>query len=91
MIQHILPELFFRLFCGLLASALVSCAASWFLCGLFSLDVWPALILNAAVSFLVPNLVYFAVYGRNPVFRESLSQLKRSLLPGSAATKGPER
>ena len=81
---------YIRLFCGLLASALVSCAASWFLCGLFSLVVWPALILNAAVSFLVPNLVYFAVYGRNPVFRESLSQLKRSLLPGNRKAQGAD-
>ena len=69
-----------RLFCGLTAVALVSCAASWFVCRLFTLNVWLALILNAAVSFLVPNLFYFAVYGRNPVFRESLSQLKRNLL-----------
>ena len=74
---------YIRLFCGMTAVALVSCMASWFACRLFTLDVWPALILNAAVSFLVPNLFYFAVYGRNPVFRESLSQLKRSFLPGN--------
>ena len=71
---------YIRLFCGLAAVALVSCAVSWFVCSLVTLDVWPALILNAAVSFAVPNLFYYAVYGRNPVFRESLSQLKRSLL-----------
>ena len=73
---------FIRLFCGLTAVALVSCGASWFLCGLYTLNVWPALLLNAAVSFVVPNLFYFAVYGRNPVFRESLSHLKRSFLHG---------
>ena len=67
--------------------ALASCAASWFACRLFTLDVWPALILNAAVSFLVPNLIYFAVYGRNHVFRESLSQLKRSIMPGNRKTQ----
>ena len=65
------------------AVALVSCAVSWLVCGLASLDVWPSLFLNAAVSFLVPNLFYFAVYGRNPMFRESLSQLKRGLLSGN--------
>ena len=73
---------YIRLFCGLTAVALVSCAASWYVCRLAALDVWPALFLNAAVSFLVPNVFYFAVYGRNPVFRESLSQLKGSLLSG---------
>ena len=71
---------YIRLFCGLTAVALASCAVSWYLCRMASLDVWPSLILNAAVSFLVPNVFYFAVYGRNPVFRESLSQLKRSFL-----------
>ena len=71
---------YIRLFCGLTAVALISCAASWFVCRMFALDVWPALILNAAVSFLVPNVFYFAVYGRNHVFRESLSQLKGTLL-----------
>ncbi len=84
--QEVFPRRFLgryiRLFCGLTAVALVSCGASWFVCGLYSLSVWPSLLVNAAVSFLVPNLFYFAVYGRNPVFRESLAQLKRILLPG---------
>ena len=82
--QEVFPRQFMgryiRLFCGLTAVALVSCGASWFVCGLYKLNVWPALLLNAAVSFLVPNLIYFAVYGRNAVLRESLSQLKRSFL-----------
>ena len=68
----------------------MSCAASWYVCRLAALDVWPALFLNAAVSFLVPNVFYFAVYGRNPVFRESLSQLKRSLLRGGRRTPEAE-
>ncbi len=69
-----------RLFCGLTAVALVSCAASWFVCGLIRLSVWPTLLVNAAVSFAVPNLCYLAIYGRDPVFRDSLRQLKRILL-----------
>ena len=71
---------YIQLFCGLAAVALCSCGASWFVCGRFSLNVWATLLVNAAVSFLVPNLCFLAVYGRNPVFRESLSQLKRTLL-----------
>ena len=71
---------YIRLFLSLTAVALLSCAASWFVCGLFSLGVWPSMFINAALSFLVPNLFYYAVYGRNPLFRESLSQLKRIFL-----------
>ena len=71
---------YIRLFCGPAAVTLVSCAASWLVCGRFHLNVWPALFLNAAVSFVVPNLCFLAVYGRSPVFRESLAQLKRTLL-----------
>ena len=70
---------YIRLFCGMTVIALISCGISWFICGLFTLNVWFTLILNAVVSFLVPNICCFAVYGRNPVFRESLSQLKRNL------------
>ncbi len=71
---------YIRLFLGMAVVAAVSCVASWFVCGLFSLNVWATLLLNAAVSFLVPNLCCFAIYGRDPVFKESISQLKRSLL-----------
>ncbi len=71
---------YIRFFCGLTAMALASCAASWFVCRLYTLNVWPTLILNTAVSFLLPNLFYYAVYRKNPVFKESLSQLKTSLL-----------
>ena len=81
---------YIRLFCGLTAVALVSCAASWFVCCLYTLDDWLTLVLNAAVSFLVPNLFYFAVYGRNPVFRASLSQLKRGLLSGGRKAQDPD-
>ena len=71
---------YIQLFCGLTAVAICSCGASWFVCRLFTVNVWSSLLVNAAVSFLVPNLFFLAVYGRNPVFRESLSQLKRTLL-----------
>ena len=79
-----------RLFGGLTAVALISCGASWFVCGLFKLNVWSTLVLNAALSFLVPNLFFFSVYGRNPVFRESLSQLKRILRSGGRTSGRPD-
>ena len=71
---------YIRLFSAMAAVALISCGAPWFVCGLFTLNVWSTLFVNAVLSFLIPNLCCYAVYGRNPLFRESLSQLKRSLL-----------
>ena len=71
---------YIRLFCGPAAVALISCVASWLVCGLFTMNLWLTLFMNAVFSFLIPNLCYFMIYGRNPLFRESLSQLKRSLL-----------
>ncbi len=78
-----------RLFCGMTAVALVSCAASWFLCSLIRLGVWPTLLVNAAVSFLVPNLCYLAVFRRSAVFRESLGHLKRTLLRRGGEERDP--
>ena len=81
---------YIQLFCSLTVVALISCGTSWFVCGLFTLNVCSTLFLNAGVSFLVPNLCCFAVYGRNPVFRESLLQLKRSLLSRGGTVRGAE-
>ena len=82
--QEVFPRAFrgrfVRLFCALTAIALMSCAASWLICSRFSLNVWPALALNAVVSFAVPNLCYSLFLWRNPLLRESISQIKRSLL-----------
>ena len=78
------------LFCSVTTVSLISCGVSWFVCGLFTLDVWSTLFLNAVVSFLVPNLCCFAVYGRNPLFRESLLQLKRSLLSRDGTARRSE-
>ena len=71
---------YIRLFCGLTVFALISCVASWFACGLFTMNVWLTLFANAAVSFVIPNLCFLALYGRNPVFRDSLLQLKSMFL-----------
>ena len=53
---------------GLLALvALAACAASWFLCGLYHFGPWLTLVCNAAVSFIVPNVFFFLIYGHNPM------------------------
>lgn len=71
---------YIRFFCGFVAVALVSCALSWLLCSLLHLGTWPSLIVNAGISFIVPNVILFAVYGRNPLFKESIAQIKRTFL-----------
>ena len=68
-----------RFFCLLAAISLLSAAGSWFACSLFRLHVLPSLIINACASFFVSNLFFFAVFGRNKLFRESISQIKRIL------------
>lgn len=69
-----------RSFSLLFLLALVSCAASWFLCSLISLGEWPSLIVYACISFVIPNTIFFGVYGRDPMFKKSVGQIKRILL-----------
>ena len=76
---------YIRFFLGFVALALVSSVGSWFLCGLFRLDTWPSLIVFAAISFLLPNVIFFAFYGRNPLFLHSVNKIKRSILKKRAA------
>ena len=68
---------FFGSFVGL---ALVSCACSWFLCGLLHLSLWPTLIVNACISFIIPNILFFLAYGRSPMFKKSVGKVKRAVL-----------
>ena len=68
------------LFLSLLALlTLVSCAASSFVCSLIHLGQWASLIVYACISFVIPNLVFFAVYGRSRVFKDSVAQVKKVL------------
>ena len=69
-----------RMFLGLAAVALVSCAGSFALCALLHPGRWLSLFINACISFVVPNIFFFAIYGRRPMFRESVAQIKRVLL-----------
>ena len=69
-----------RLFCALAVIALASCGVSWFACHVLHMGVWPTLVLNAVISFLVPNAFFFAIYRKNALFIESVRQIKRILL-----------
>ena len=69
-----------RSFCLFVGAAIACVAASWFACSALSLDVWPTLLLNAGISFVVPNVIFFALYGRNDAFRRAIAQVQRTVL-----------
>ena len=79
-----------RRFCGLAAAAFAGCAASWFLCGQFSLAPWPSLFLNAGVSFLVPNALFLLLYGRNPDFLQTVGKIRRAVFAPAEAEREKE-
>ena len=71
---------YIRFFCGFVVIALVSSAASYLLCSLLRLDVWPLLIVSAVISFIVPNAFFYLAYGRNPLFKKSVGKVKRAVM-----------
>ena len=68
------------MFCGFAAAALISCAVSIGVCSSIHLAPWPALLLNACVGFLAPNVLFLAVFGKHPVFQDCIAQIKRVFL-----------
>ena len=87
LIDHLFREVFprkylrkyVRVFCLFMVVTLASCVAAWGLCSQFQFGLWPTLILNAAISFLAPNILFFLIFGRNPLFKESVLQVKRMI------------
>ena len=69
-----------RIFSGIVVIEFICCVMSWFTCSFINLGVWPTLIINAVISFVVPNIIFFAIFGRNEMFKESVAQIKRVLL-----------
>lgn len=69
-----------RIFSGIVVIEFICCVMSWFTCSFINLGVWPTLIINAVISFVIPNIIFFAIFGRNEMFKESVTQIKRVLL-----------
>lgn len=69
-----------KAFVGFVLVAVISCALSWLICSRFALGVWAEFFLYGCISFIVPNILFVLVYGRNPLFKESVLQIKRVLL-----------
>ncbi len=66
-----------RMYCGIVAVELICCVTSYLTCSWIKLGVWPTLIVNAGISFVISNIIFFVIYGRNNSFKESLAQIKR--------------
>ncbi len=71
-----------RLFSSLAALAFLSCVVSWTACSLFHLGAWPSLLVNAALSFLISNSLFLAVYSRNRTFVASVKAIGHTVLKG---------
>ena len=61
---------------GFLFATSASCAASWLVCKAYAFFPFVTLLLNAAVSFIVPNVIYLLCFGRGQLFAESKIQVK---------------
>ena len=59
----------------LIVMALISCAASILVCSKIQLSTWLLMAASAGISFIIPNILFFAVYGNNPLFKQSISEL----------------
>lgn len=69
-----------RMFGSMVVIALICCVISWFACSFINLGVWPTLIINAAISFAIPNIIFFTIFGRNEMFKDAVAQIKRVVL-----------
>ena len=69
-----------RLYLSFTALSLAACAASLYLCSILKLNAWLSFFANAAVSFVLPNILFFVIYGRSELFKASIRQLKNTFI-----------
>ncbi len=60
---------------------LAACTLSCMLCRYLAFDGWMALLVNAGISFIIPNLFCLIVYGRDPLLLKSVRQLLAVVRP----------
>ncbi len=79
--HEVFPVQFMKYYVYFLAEAagltVTACLASWFVCRLFGLDGWAALIVNGIVAFAMSNMLCYITYGDDPLFRQSVRQIIR--------------
>ena len=62
-----------------IGSSAVSFLTAWFICKAFQTGGWAMLMLNGGVSFLVSNLVFFLLFFRTRLFKDSLRIVKKTV------------
>ena len=80
--KHVFPQThlwqYIRLYLSFSVITLAGCVTSTYLCSLLDLTIWPTLFANAAISFIVPNILFFIIYGKSDLFIASIQQLRKS-------------
>jgi O-antigen/teichoic acid export membrane protein len=66
------------LYCSFSVLTLVACAASLYLCSLLKLNPWLTFFSNAAISFIVSNILFLMIFGRSELFKASIQQIKKA-------------
>ncbi len=81
--KHVFPEKhlwqYVRLYFSFTALSIAACAASVYLCSLLNFNIWLTFFANTAISFIVPNVLFFVFYGRLELFKAGIQQIKRTL------------
>lgn len=62
-----------------LASA-ASFGIAWYLCSLVHMGKWPTLILCAGISFLVANVIFYLLFFRTRLFKDSVRIVKKTIM-----------
>lgn len=73
--QHLKSYLLNLLFYA--GMTLAACITAWLLCYLIKGNGWPALIARLMICCIVPNLMFFFVFHRHPLFRQCLQMADR--------------
>ncbi|MBR3579549.1 MAG: oligosaccharide flippase family protein [Lachnospiraceae bacterium] len=71
---------YIKLYCSFIIVSLFSCFVCWFVCSQINLGAWAMFFINAIISFIIANLIFFIVYGRNNLFKESVTQIIKVVL-----------
>lgn len=68
------------LFYSFVVIAFIACFVSWYVCSLIHLGNLLSFFVNAVISFIIVNVIFFVIYGRNNLFKESVTQIIRVVL-----------
>jgi O-antigen/teichoic acid export membrane protein len=68
-----------RLYLSFPLITFASCTVSLYVCSFFDLNKWLSFFVNAAISFIIPNIVFLVIYGRSELFKAGIRQLRKTI------------